>query len=120
MSDSKNLDSQFLSLEKQHCELVVQFLAELLQRTGTTHQQERFQAALQTYCDSLRPWLEPSDGPLQPRPVFSSVEEYKMDETGDNVTIVFSPEGEAFFRAWLRRNKMGSDAGLHTVHAWSN
>jgi hypothetical protein len=43
-----------------------------------------------------------------------------MDATGDNVTVVFSPEGKAFFRAWLRRNKMWSDAGLHTMHAWSN
>src|ERR1041384_6094681 len=105
MSNSKNLDSRLLFPEKHHHELVVQFLAELLKRTEKTTQQERFQAALQAYCDSLRPWLEPSDGPLQPRPVFSLVEEYKMDETGDNVTIVFSPEGEAFFRAWLARHK---------------
>jgi len=52
-------------------------------------------------------------------PVFSLLEKYTMDATGDTVTVVLSPEGEAFFRAWLRRNKMWSDAGLHTVHAWS-
>ena len=120
MSYSKNLNSQFLSPEERRRDLVVQFLAELLQRTGTPTQQEHFQATLQAYCDSLRPWLEPSDGPLQPRAVFSLLEEYTMDTIGDNVTVVLSPEGEACFRAWLRRNKMWRDAGLHPVHAWSN
>jgi hypothetical protein len=106
--------------EERRRELVVQFLAELFQQTGAPAQQEHFQAALQTYCDSLRPWLEPQDGPSQPRAVFSVLEEYTMDATGDNVTVVLSPEGDALFRAWLRRTKTWSDAGLNTVHAWSN
>src|ERR1051325_2665300 len=120
MSKMNHGNTPYTVIEERRRELVVQFLAELLQRTGTTAQQERFQSSLQAYCDSLRPWLEPSDGPLQPRSAFSLVEEYTMDATGDNVTVVFSPEGEAFFRAWVRRNKIWSDAGLHTMHAWSN
>lgn len=106
--------------EERYRELVVQFLAELFQQTGAPAQQEHFQAALQTYCDSLRPWLEPQDGPSQLRAVFSVLEEYTMDATGDHVTVVLSPEGDALFRAWLRRTKTWSDAGLNTVHAWSN
>jgi hypothetical protein len=106
--------------EERCRDLMVQFLAELFQQTGAPAQQEHFQSALQTYCDNLRPWLESQDGPSQPRAVFSILEEYTIDATGDNVTVVLSPEGDALFRAWLRRNKTWSDAGLNTVHAWSN
>ena len=120
MSETNHAKTPNTVVEERRRELVVQFLAELLQRTGTPTHQEDFQAALQAYCDSLRPWLEPKDGPPQPRAVFSLLEEYAMDATGENVTVVLSPGGEAFFRAWLRRNKMWSDAGLNTVHAWSN
>jgi hypothetical protein len=44
----------------------------------------------------------------------------RFDETGDNVAVVLSPEAEAFFRAWLRRQQIWRDGGLNTVHAWSN
>lgn len=120
MSHAKNPNLPFPFHEEVRRDLVVQFLAELFQQTGAPAQQEHFQAALQTYCDSLRPWLEPQDGPSQPRAVFSVLEEYTIDATGDNVTVVLSPEGDALFRAWLRRTKTWSDAGLNTVHAWSN
>lgn len=43
-----------------------------------------------------------------------------FDETGDNVTVVLSPEAEAFFRAWLRRHKIWRDAGLNPAHTWSH
>ena len=106
--------------EARRRELIVQFLAELFQHTGLSTEQKHFHAALQAYCDSLRPWLEPHDGPSQPRAVFSVLEEYTVDATGENITVVLSPEGEALFRAWLRRNRIWSDAGLNNPYGWSN
>jgi len=108
------------SAEELRREYVVLFLADLMQVTGPSDKQEDFQAALQKYCDELRPWLELSDCPPNPRNVFSLLEDCAFDETGENITVVLSPEAEAFFRAWLRRNKIAGDAGLHTAHAWSN
>ena len=52
-------------------DLIVRFLAELMQITGGPENQAGFQTALQTYCDSLRPWLDSGDGPPNPRAVFS-------------------------------------------------
>jgi len=101
-------------------EYVVQFLAELIQVTGSADNQEDFQAALQVYCDELRPWLESSDGPPNPRAVFSLFDSCSFDETGGHMSVVLSPEAQALFRAWLRRHKICSDAGLHTAHAWTN
>jgi hypothetical protein len=106
--------------EELRRDLIVRFLAELLQMTGSPDTPEDFQAALQKYCDELRPWLDPGDGPPNPRAVFSLLEDCTFDETGENITVVLSPEAEALFRAWLRRNKIASDAGLNTAHAWSN
>src|SRR5262245_36324351 len=99
---------------------VVRFLAELMQRTGTPDNQTDFQAALQAFCDSLRPWMEPCDDPSNPRATFTLLDSCAFDETGETISVVLSPEAEALFRAWLRRNKIWSDAGLHTAHAWSN
>lgn len=96
--------------EERRRELVVQFLAKWFQQTGAPAQQKHFQAVLQTYCDSFRLWLEPQNGPSQPRVVFSVLEEYTMDATGGNVPVVLSLEGATLFRAWLRRDKMWSDA----------
>ena len=43
-----------------------------------------------------------------------------FDATGESIAVVLSLEAEAFFRAWLRRNKIWSDTGLNTAQAWSN
>jgi hypothetical protein len=88
--------------------------------TGAPQDQDTFQRSLQTFVDGLQPWLEPSDGPPKPRVVFSLLEDCSFDATGEEVSVVLSPEAEALFKAWLRRNKIWSDAGLNTVHAWSN
>lgn len=107
-------------MEEFHRQFVVQFLAEILQVTGTTDDQDTFQTSLQSYVDSLRPWLEPTDGPPNLRAVFSLLEGGTFDKTGENVTVVLSPETEALFRAWLRRHQIAETAGLQTAHAWEN
>jgi hypothetical protein len=120
MSQSKNPDSQLLFPEELRRDLVVRFLAELFQMTGTPQEQEIFQRSLQTFVDELQPWLDPSDGPPNPRAVFSLREGFSFDADREEVSVTLSPEAEALFNAWLRRNKIWSDAGLNTVHAWSN
>lgn len=107
-------------MEELNRQFVVQFLAEIMQLTCTSNHQEAFQTSLQAYVDSLRPWLEPTDGPPNPRAVFCFLENCEFDETGEYISVVLSPEAEALFRAWLRRNKICNEAGLYTAHAWSN
>src|SRR5262245_47958688 len=120
MSRSKNPNSQTPFPEGLRRDLVVRFLAELFQLTGTLQDQETFQRSLQSFVNGLQPWLEPSDGPPNPRAVFSLLEDFSFDETGEEVSVVLSPEAEALFKAWLRRNKIWSDTGLNTSHAWLN
>jgi len=120
MSQTKYSDIPRPVLEKLSREHVVHFLAELLQMTDAPQDQETFQRSLQTFVDGLKPWLEPSDGPPNPRAVFSLLEDFSFDATGEEVSVVLSPEAEAMFKAWLRRNKIWSNAGLNTAHAWSN
>jgi len=120
MTQTKNSHIPLPIAEEVRRELIVRFLAELMQVTGNPESQNAFQAALQTFCDSLQPWLEPDDGPPNPRAVFSLLESYTFDETGENITVVLSQEAESLFRAWLRRHKIWSDAWLNTGHAWLN
>ena len=120
MAKTKHVTAPQTASEEHYRTLVVEFLAELLQNTCEPDQPERFHATLQAYCDSFRPCLEPDAGPLHPRSVFSLLEEYTMDAAGENVTVIFSPEGEALFRAWVRRNESWSTAGLHPMPAWSH
>ena len=54
----------------------------------------------------------PEDAPRTPRPVFPLFDECTMDETSDITSVRFSPEGEAFFRAWVRRQAVLTDTGL--------
>src|SRR5262245_10132791 len=108
------------SAEELYQELVIHFLADLLRVTIDIKDPEAFQSALQTFCDNLCPWLEQNDCPPNPRAVFSLLEDCTFDATGEHVTVVLSPEAEAFFRAWLRRNKILHEGGFYTAHAWSN
>ena len=109
-----------LRSEELRSQFVVQFLAEIMQATSTPKDEEAFQRSLQTLVDGLRPWLEPHDGPTNPRTLFTLIKRFAFDKTSDNINIVLSPEAEALFHAWLRRNKSAIDAGLNTTHAWSN
>lgn len=120
MSEIKHTKVPLQLAEELRRDLIVRFLAEIMQVTGNPKNQADFQAALQSYCNGLHPWLEPGDGPPNPRAVFSLLEDCTFDETGENITVVLSPEAEALFRAWLQRNKIWSDAGLDTAHAWLN
>ena len=120
MTNSGNPNQSFPLPDELRRDFVVRFLAEIMQVTGSPKDQETFQRALQTYANGLQPWLEPNDGPPNPRAVFSLLENFAFDATGENITVVLSPEAEALFRAWLRRNKIWSDAGLNTAHAWLN
>jgi len=120
MSQPKHAQIPLPLTEEMRRDLIVRFLAELMQVTGTPENHSDFQSALQRYCDGLQPWLDPGDGPPNPRAVFSLLESYTFDETGENITVVLSSEAEALFRAWLRRHKIWSDAGLNTAHTWLN
>jgi hypothetical protein len=85
--------------KEQHRDLVVRFLAELLQMTRTPNDQDAFQRSLQGVINGLQPWLEPNDCPPNPCPAFSLLEDCTFDETGENVTVVLSTEFEAFLCA---------------------
>jgi len=108
------------SAEDLHRELVIHFLADLMRLTAEIANPKAFQSALQVFCDDLHPWLERQDCPPNPRAVFSLLEDCTFDATGEHMTVVLSPEAEAFFRAWLRRNKILHEGGFNTAHAWSN
>lgn len=104
----------------ERTELVMQFLADLMNTTSDLKDQTAFQQALQSYCDSLRPWLGPADDPPHPRATFSLLEHCSFDASGENITVVLSPEAQALFRAWLRRHQIAETAGLHTAHVWDS
>jgi hypothetical protein len=101
-------------------DLVTQFLAELMMVTQEEPTPEAFQHATQAYCDALRPWLEPEDCPIPPRQVFPLLEDCVCDDAIDHLAVRLSPEGYAFFRAWLRRQSELIRAGAYPHQGWSN
>jgi hypothetical protein len=101
-------------------DLVIQFLAELMVATQAEPTQDAFQRATQAYCDSLRPWLEPGDCPTPARTVFPLLEDYTCHEDTDQIAVRLSPEGYAFFRAWLRRQRDFVRAGACPHKGWAN
>ena len=101
-------------------DLVTQFIAELMVVTQDEPTPEAFQRATQAYCEALRPWLEPRDCSTPPRQVFSLLEDCACDDDIDHLTVRLSPEGHAFFRAWLRRQSALVRAGAYPHKGWSN
>ena len=95
MAQTKHSSIPFPIADELLRNLIVRFLAELMEVTGNPKDQDDFQAALQTYCDSLQPWREPGDGPPNPRDAFSLLENCTFDETGEHITVELSPEAEA-------------------------
>jgi len=84
-------------------ELAVEFVAELMQVTHGVETAAAFQQALQAYVNELRPWLRDSDAPETARSTFSLFVTSEEQEQTDDLRIQFSPEGDALFRAWVRR-----------------
>lgn len=95
-------------------DLLLHFLAEVLTVTDSAATPEAFQHVLQGYCNDLRPWLTPADAPPDVRTVFSLVEDCTINAETDLTTVRLSPEGEAFFRAWVRRQVVLSQVGQAT------
>jgi hypothetical protein len=84
-------------------ELTVEFVAELMQVTHRAETAAAFQQALQAYVDELRPWLRDRDIPETVRSTFSLFEACEDLTQSNDLRIQFSPEGDALFRAWVRR-----------------
>jgi hypothetical protein len=107
-------DEQFRAL---YSDLVLEFMAELMTVTQGATTDTAFQRALQGYVEELRPWLNEQDTPSTPRPAFSLFTSCEVTEDGETINVVLSPEGEAVFRAWVRRQAVvsatarGQDAG---------
>ena len=108
------------SAEELHRDFVIHFLADIMRLTADIKDPQAFQSALQKFCDDLCPWVEHQDCPPNLRAVFSLLEDCTFDASGEQMTVVLSPEAEALFRAWLRCNKILFEVGFNTAHAWSN
>ena len=82
--------------------LVCHFVAELLKHTMDIADEAAYQRELQAFLDELNPWVHPGDCP-DPRTAFTVFAQLEIDESTEAVSVAFTPEGLAFFRAWLRR-----------------
>jgi hypothetical protein len=82
--------------------LVRRFVAELLRHTMDIADEAAYQRELQAFLDELNPWVDPGDCPAL-RAAFTMFAQLEMDDLTETVSVAFTPEGLAFFRAWLRR-----------------
>jgi hypothetical protein len=101
-----------------YSELVLEFMAELMAVTQGATTDTAFQRALQGYVEELRPWLTEQDAPRAPRPAFSLFTACEVTENGETVNVVLSPEGEAVFRAWVRRQAVISATARAQDAGW--
>ena len=108
-------DEHFRAL---YSELVVEFMAEMMTVTQGAATDTAFQRALQGYVEELRPWLNEQDAPSTPRPVLSLFTSCAITENGETVNVVLSPEGEAVFRAWVRRQAVVSATERSQDSGW--
>jgi len=92
-------------------ELKLQFLAELMLATQDASTPEAFQQATQAYFDALFPWLDPHEYPTVGKANFPVFANCDIDEVTDFATVQLSPESEAFFHAWLRRETFQRNGG---------
>ena len=90
-------------------DLAIQFVGELFKCTIDAPTEEAHREALQAFCNSLFPWVDPADVPHPPHAVLTLLKEYHRDHHGI-AWIVLTQEGLALFRAWLRSR--GGDAPL--------
>ena len=84
-------------------DLALEFVIELMQVTQVAANPTAFQQALQGYVDDLRPWLQDRDVPHTARGTFSLFVPCEDRESDDDLSVHFTPGGEALFRAWVRR-----------------
>ena len=89
-------------VDKWSQEMLTEFLAELLDRASDESSEHMFQKKVQAFCDELRPWIDPSII-THPRAVFTLFDDLRFFDDGDTGLVKLSPEGYAFFHAWLRR-----------------
>jgi hypothetical protein len=108
-------DEQFRAL---YSDLVLEFMAELMTVTQGATTDTAFQRALQGYVEELRPWLNEQDTPSTPRPAFSLFTSCEVTEDGETINVVLSPEGEAVFRAWVRRQAVVSATAREQDAGW--
>jgi hypothetical protein len=108
-------DEQFRAL---YSDLVLEFMAELMTVTHGATTDTAFQRALQGYVEELRLWLNEQDAPSTPRPVFSLFTSCEVTEQGETINVVLSPEGEAVFRAWVRRQAVVSATACGQGTGW--
>ena len=83
-------------------DLTVQFVGELFRHTADLPTEDAYREALQAFCDALLPWVAPREAPSNPSGVFTLFEDFHLGAE-ETVSISFTPEGVAFFRAWLRQ-----------------
>lgn len=85
--------------------LVVQFIGDVLKRTIDCPTVVAHQQALQAFLDELAPWVTPADLPPRRRQSFTLFDHLSCAPHGEDedVWVALSPEGQAFFRAWLRQ-----------------
>ena len=84
-------------------DLALEFVVELMQVTQGASSPTTFQQALQGYVDELRPWLQHREVPHTARGTFSLLVPCEDGESDDDLSVHFTPGGEALFRAWIRR-----------------
>ena len=82
--------------------LVCRFMAELLGCGMDITDEAAYQRALQCFIDTLEPWMHRGDCP-DPCPAFTVFSRIEIDDETETLSVVFTPEGRALFRAWLRR-----------------
>ena len=91
--------------------LACKFMAELLERTIDIVDEAAHQQAVKAFLDDLCPCLHPADC-LDPSASFTVFSKIEIDEDTEAVSVAFTPEGLAYFRAWLRRR--GLDPVMRT------
>ena len=95
-------------------DLVLEFLADLMTKTIDAVTPEAFQHAVQSYCDELSPWITLTDASTHFPTIFSLFEDCTINDARDVTMLQLSPEGEAFFRAWVRRQAVLTAAEQRT------
>lgn len=90
-------------------ELTMRFIVDLLGSAGPRPSEEELQASMQAFFEGLGPWLLPSDLTRPIPPNFTLFRDFQTTEDGKYYRAALSPEGEALFRAWLRRQGIDPD-----------